>query len=356
MKDLPESMQAVVLHGPEDLAVEEVPVPPPSSGQVLTRVRACGICGSDLRYFAGENPWAKHTLGHESPNPPDMILGHEIGATPVEDPSRRVGLMAFKTCGKCHYCRTGRSNLCPNTAHLGHGAGWEGQNPGGMAEYCPVWDTHLFDLPDHISLQEATFLDGLGVAVHAVNQTNIFPGSSVAVLGGGPIGLSIAQVARSRGANVTVTDVYSTPLECAQQLGLGPCLDVSEMDGSEAVEALAEAGGEDGYIAVFDTTGRMETLYQGLECLDRGGTLVAMAGVAEGLCLDESSLAGERRLVTCSNNFVADYQEGLDLLAGGAVQVEPMITHRFPLVDAQKAFQTARNKHETGALKVLLMP
>ena len=182
------------------------------------------------------------------------------------------------------------------------------------------------------------------------------PGSTAAILGGVLLGLSIAQVARSRGARVTVTDIYPTPLVCAEELGLGPCLDVSEMETAQVTEVLGDAGGEHGYIAVFDTTGRAETLQQGLSCLDRGGTLVAMAGVPEGFCPEEGALAGERRLVTCSNNFEADYQEGLDLLKGGTVQVEPMITHRFPLVEAKKAFETARNKHETGALKVLLLP
>ncbi|MFO7947566.1 MAG: alcohol dehydrogenase catalytic domain-containing protein [Armatimonadota bacterium] len=357
MGEVPDTMRAVVLHAPGELVVAEVAVPECLPGQILTRVGACGICGSDLRYLAGENPWAKHTLGEETPNPPDMILGHEIGATLVTDAERRVGLMAFKTCGKCRYCRTGRSNLCPNTAHLGHGAGWEGQNPGGMAEYCPVWETHLFDLPDHISLEEATFLDGLGVAVNAVNRTEIFPGSHVAVLGAGPIGLSIAQVAKARGAGVVaVTDVYEAPVRCAEELGLGPCLNVSVMDEAATREALMDAAGGQKYVAVFDTTGSAQVQQVALKCLDRGGTLVAMAGVTAGLRLDESSLAGERRLTTCSNNFAEDYQEGLELLAGGVVTVRPMITHRFPLAEARNAFDTARRKHETGAIKVILLP
>lgn len=356
MDEVPDMMRAAVLQGPNDLVVREVPVPECSPGEVLTRVGACGICGSDLRYLVGENPWAKHTLGEETPNPPDMILGHEIGATLVTDTDRRVGLMAFKTCGKCGYCRTGRSNLCPHTAHLGHGAGWEGQNPGGMAEYCPVWETHLFDLPANVTLEQATFLDGLGVAVNAVNQTNIFPGGCVAVLGGGPIGLSIAQVARARGAGVVVTDVYDAAIECAKSLDLGPCLNVSGIGQERVHEALMDASGGEEYLAVFDTTGSAQVQQTALRCLDRGGTLVAMAGVTAGLRLDESSLAGERRLTTCSNNFVEDYQEGLQLLQSGEVAVQPMITHRFELSDAVKAFDTARRKHETGAIKVILQP
>ncbi len=354
----PETMCAVVLHGPNDLEVRRIPVPEPLPGEVLLRVGACGICGSDLRYLLGENPWAKHTLGHQEPNPPDMILGHEIGGSvSVGGRTRRVAAMAFRTCGACMYCRSGRSNLCPNTQHLGHSAGWEGQNPGGMADFCRAWENCLFDLPDHVGLDEATFCDGLGVAVHAVNQTAVMPSSAVLVLGGGPIGLSIAQVAAARGADpVIITDVYDAPLQCAEELGLGPRLNVAGIADTEVAGELKRAAGSNGLIAAFDTTGQLSAQEQALGALDRGGMLVAMAGVADGLTLTESSLAGERRLTTCSNNFVEDFETGLRLLASGQVQVKPMITHSFALEDACEAFATALNKHETGAIKVIIEP
>ena len=169
-------MLAAVLKGPGNLSVERVPIPVPVADEVLCEVVACGICGSDLRYLAGENPWAKHTLGVETPNPPDMILGHEVAGV-VETGGRRVraGLLAFRACGRCPECRRGAVHLCRNTAHLGHGAGWEdrGLNPGGMAEFMPVWRDNVYPLPDHLSFDQATFLDGLGVAVHAVNRAGI---------------------------------------------------------------------------------------------------------------------------------------------------------------------------------------
>lgn len=350
------TMRAVVLHAPNDLAVEDVPIPDLMPDEVLLEVAACGICGSDLRYLMGENPWAKHTLGHQEPNPPDMILGHELaGVVEVDDRRRRVGVLSFRTCGACLYCRTGRSNLCPNTQHLGHGAGWVGSNPGGMAEFCPVWHNHLFDLPNHVSFEEATFLDGLGVAVHAVRSAGLFPGCGVLVLGGGPIGLSIGQVAAAMGAGrVALTDVYDTPLDAAAALGMGPSLNVAGADAQDAASALLDAGVDDGYMAVFDTTGQLEAQYLGLSVLQRGGTFVAMAGVVDGLQLSESSLAGERRLVTSSNNFVEDFEIGLRLLVSGAVKVAPIVTHSYPLEQAAAAFDTALHKQETGALKVVL--
>ncbi|MHC4520875.1 MAG: alcohol dehydrogenase catalytic domain-containing protein, partial [Planctomycetota bacterium] len=137
-------MKALVLKAPKTLAIMDVPETKPGPGQVLVRVTKCGICGSDVRYFRGENPWAKQTLGREIPNPRNIILGHEfvgvVEGTHDERDSdligKRVGVNTFITCGRCSFCKGGRENLCPNTKHLGHGQGWGKMEfyPGGMAE------------------------------------------------------------------------------------------------------------------------------------------------------------------------------------------------------------------------------
>lgn len=354
---MPSAMRAVVLHSPGQLSVETVPVPELLPGQKLVKVGACGICGSDLRYFAGENPWAKHTLGTEKPNPPDMILGHELGGwADVEGARRAVGCLAFRGCGRCAACRRGEVQLCADTAHLGHGAGWEGQNPGGMAECCPVWSEGLYRLPEHLTVDQATFLDGLGVAVHAARLAALFPGEPILLLGGGPIGLLIGQAARALGAGAAlVADVYETPLDCAGELGLGPTINVSSAAADDLAAAVREFAPE-GVQAVFDTTGDIQSQRVGLGLLRRGGTIVLMAGAAPGLSFHPRDLAGERRLMTCSNNRYEDFTIGLSLMAEAKVIVEPMITHRFPLEEAAQAFAVATDKVRTGALKVILQP
>lgn len=350
-----DTMRAVVLHGPYNLSVESVPMPELLPGQQLVRVGACGICGSDLRYLAGENPWAKHTLGYEKPNPPDMVLGHEIGGwTDISGRVTPVGCLAFKACGQCPQCRRDLPQLCANTAHLGHGAGWEGQNPGGMAQFCPVWSEGLYPLPCDVTVEQATFLDGLAVAVHAARLAQISPGAPVLLLGAGPIGLMIAQAARALGAGpAIVVDVYDTPLECARELGLGLCFNLCE-GGEEALTAEINRCGAVG--AVFDTTGDPQTQRLGIGLLGRGGTMMLMAGAADGLIIGPADLAGERRLMTCSNHRYEDFAIGLSMLAEGRVVVEPMITHRFELEDAVKAFEVASDKAHTGAMKVILIP
>jgi threonine dehydrogenase-like Zn-dependent dehydrogenase len=349
-------MKAVVLHGPGDLRVETVPVPELPPDQWLVRVAACGICGSDLRYLAGENPWARHTLGHEKPSPPDMILGHELGGH--VDPTGQgrwqpVGVLSFRACGLCAPCRRGEHQLCAHTAHLGHGAGWEEQNPGGMAEWCPVWIGHARPLPAPVDMEDATFLDGLAVAVHAVRRAQIYPMSAVVVLGAGPIGLMIAQTARALGASrAAVTDVYDAPLDCAHELGLS-AVKVGEGAEQRVLAELRGFGGED-LLTVFDTTGDKGAQKLGLRLLQPGGSLVLMAGAAPGLSVSARDLAGERRVMTCSNHQYADFDIALELLARRQVQVKPLITHRFPLEQAPEAFRVAADKVNTGALKVIL--
>jgi threonine dehydrogenase-like Zn-dependent dehydrogenase len=351
-------MKAAVLAAPRHLQVREVPEPQAGPGEVIVAVRACGICGSDLRYFAGENPWAKHTLGYEKPNPPDMILGHEIAGV-VTGPSgeKAVALLSFKGCGTCEECRRGRVNLCARTAHLGHGAGWEGRevNPGGMAERCPIWAEHAIPIPGHVSFEEATFLDGLGVAVHATRRANLFPGDAFAVLGAGPIGLSIMQTAQAFGAGPAfVTDVYRAALDCATELGAGAAFDAQKVDAGDIAQAIRERTAGRGVAAVFESTGTQAGQELGLSVLAPGGVMVLMAGATPGFRLPEGSLAGERTLTTCSNNLYEDYFVGLQLLASGKVRVKPMITHRFGLDDVEEAFATATDKHESGAIKVII--
>jgi threonine dehydrogenase-like Zn-dependent dehydrogenase len=350
-------MKAAVLRSPGVLEVVDIPEPSPRPGEALLQVRACGICGSDLRYLAGDNPWARHTLGEHRPNPPNMVLGHEVAGIVAEAAGeRRCSVLAFRTCGRCRLCRTDRENLCPHTEHLGHGAGWEGYeyNPGGMAERMAVWGDKLYELPCHVSFEDATLLDGLGVAVHAVRRSGLRAGDAALVLGGGPIGLLILQVCRAFGARQTIlVDVYRKPLEVGEQVGADVVLHAGEDDVVEAALARTERNGAE---AVFDTTGSAATQRRALGVVAKGGTLVLLGGAAAGLELDDAFLSGERTVTSSSNNRYADYQTGLDLLTSGQVIVGPLVTHVFPLRDARHAFDVAAHKQQHGALKVVITP
>jgi 2-desacetyl-2-hydroxyethyl bacteriochlorophyllide A dehydrogenase len=360
---MPETMRAALLTGLRQVEVQDVPKPTPHEGWVLMKVEACGICGSDLRYFEGENPWSLHTLGYHKPLPPRMILGHELAGTieavgPGGDGSRvgdRVVALCFEVCGECPSCLRGDQQLCPNTQHLGHGAGFDDWdlNPGGYAQYCLVWENRALPLPQAIGYGEAAFLDGLAVAVHAVKRVGVGEGDHCLVLGCGPIGLLCAQVAAARGAEVIATEIDRAARGHAQRLVRGAVLDPSETDPGEFALRATEGFGVQG---VIDTTGSLAAQESGIACLAPAGGMVFLAGPADGLHIGLKEIAGERWYSTSANFDPPELQEAIDLLAAGDVSVEGLITHHFPLDDAAEALDTMDRKKETGAYKIIIQP
>lgn len=354
---------AAVLKRPFELELMNIPKPKPGRGEVLIKVGACGICGSDVQYFQGKNPWALHTLGLEKPNPQDMILGHEVSGVIVKAGDERfknrlgekVGVIAYKACGRCKFCVEGRHNLCAHVFHIGHDEAWGFKpSPGGMAEYCQVWEDKAVKLDWPVSFEEATQLDGLAVSVHAVRRAGVKPGGRVAVIGSGPIGLMVLQTAKAFGASeVFSIDVWDKPLEVAQDLGADYTVDASKENIVDLVLSKTRGWGVE---TVINTVGSPETVVNGLKMLARGGCQVLLAVTGEPVSIDSRLLAGEKVLTVSSNNLYPEYYTALNLLKTGRVRVKPMITHILPLSEVEEAFQIALNKQEYGALKVVVKP
>lgn len=357
-------MKAVVLERAGKISIKEIPRPVPASGEVLIRVKACGICGSDIRYFYGENPWSLQTLGLSKPNPASIVLGHEFsgeieGVGDEISPSRkgeRVGVLAYKACEECHYCKSGLHNLCANVRHLGHGAGWPKRKyyPGGMTEYCSVWSDKTYLLPKNITFEEATFLDGIAVAVHAVNRSRIIPGDDIVILGAGPISLLILQVAKAFGVGkVFCVDVYNKPLEVAEEIGVDGIINAKRQN---VVSRIMRATKSCGVNAVFDTVGTKETFAQGIKMLRRGGTLILLAVSQIRVPINLLDISSERTITSSANNLYPDYKTAISLLSAGRISVKHIITHRFSLSEIHEAIKVATNKEIYNALKVILFP
>jgi 2-desacetyl-2-hydroxyethyl bacteriochlorophyllide A dehydrogenase len=372
-------MKAVLLRSPGDLAVEDIPAPRPREDEVLLRVEACGICGSDVRYFHGGNPWSEQTLGTTKPNPPNMVLGHEFAGRIVDVGHRslrkrlgqRVAVLAYKACGQCYHCKIGRHNLCAHVKHIGHSAGWDelerGEyNPGGMAEFCRVWDAMAYQIPDSISPAAAALLDGLAVAIHAAGKAGLNEQAldeefdHVLIMGSGAIGLLILQVARVFGAKFIISaDSYSTPLEIATQLGADAVVNVQQEDPEDRV--MEHTRGQ-GVNVVFDTVGSHKTFVQSLKLLRRGGRLILLAlpffqsvrGQAQEISFDPLLLSGERVVMSSANNTYPCFPLAIELMERGRVKAEPIVTHQYPLMDAAEAFRVAEDKAENEAVKVIL--
>lgn len=312
-------MKAAVLEDQGRISVKEIPCPSLAPDEVLLKVRACGICGSDVRYTKGDNPWAKQTLGIVKRFKGKMVLGHEFSGEIVKvgNPSlenrigERVGTLVYKGCGICHYCRMGKHNLCAQTKHLGHSQGWENlkYNPGGMAEYCQIWAEMAFPLPENISFEDAAMLDCVQVAVHAIEIAQLPISSKIAIIGLGAIGQFILQVSQvSSGAEVFCIDIREKPLRVARE--------------------------------------------NGAKC----GKLILLAEEADSFSIPTNLLTGERSIITSANSTYPNFQESLDLLVSGKVHPQKIITHKFPLSEAKKAFEVAANKDKYEAIKVLIIP
>jgi L-iditol 2-dehydrogenase len=353
-------MKAIVLRKTEDLIVEDVPKPSPGRGEALVKVTDCGICGSDIRYLHGENPWAQHTLGEVRANPPNIIPGHEVAGVIAEVGEgvdsgmigKRVGVLCFKVDETCVWCRHDMRHICANTVHLGHGAGQHSRDYyyGGMAEYVPVWAEHCYPLPDSVTSEQAALLDPLCVGLHAIRQ-DAGPGKSLVIIGSGMIGLCAIQCARAMGVTqILAADVDDDHLAMAKRFGADRIVNVSRNDLREAIMDFTSGLGA---WIVADAAG--VPLAESLPLVIRGGRLCLLAVKDHQETISTLLLAGERKVMTSANFDYPEFTYGLDLLASGRVNVDELVTHRFPIEDGIEAFRVAESK-EGGAMKVIIKP
>jgi len=346
---------AFILKGPGETEVKRIPVIRIPGPSLRVKMKACGICGSDIRYYQGENPWSLHTLGRNIPSPPNIVPGHEISGVIEQDGrEKRVAILAYKGCGKCRYCLSGRENICENVQHLGHGTGWPTMEyyPGGMSEEFEVWEGFAYEIPENISFEEATFLDGLAVVVHAMETAGFQEGKSVGIIGLGPIGIMAAQLANFRGASIVYgCDPQKHPVRLARNLGLTKTVQVESGEFARFMQLEKE-----NFDIVFDTVGTPESINCALSVLDKSGVLTLLAVHGEPFPLATTALSAERKIITSANNKYKDFSEAIRILADGEIEVLPLITHRFSLLEAEKAFQVMLEKEKNDAFKIILFP
>ena len=357
-------MKAIVLTKPKTLQLRDIPEPKlTDTNHVLIKVEACGICGSDIRYWAGENPWALHTLGAHVDNPPNMVLGHEFAGTVVKVNcaenekwlGRRVGVQSYRVCGQCRFCTTGRENLCRNMIHIGHAQGWGKMNyyPGAYAEYCLGWADLLHPIPEHIGCVEAAMADILCVAVHVVGRCHIYSGAPIFCIGGGPAGLSIAQVAKVKGAGYVF---ISDPSPIARNvIRHYKEFSVIASEKQDAAAYIQEKMGGQKCAAIFDSVGSCDTFNMAIPLLEEAGTYINLAVHSTIIRLNALELGSERTITTSSNAYNRDLQTAFALLNSRCINVKPWITHKFPLEDYARAFDLL-TRTPKAAYKVVFEP
>jgi threonine dehydrogenase-like Zn-dependent dehydrogenase len=352
-------MKAALFYGGQDIRVEQVPDPTPGPGEVVVRVRAAGICGSDLHgYRDASRGWPGLTrpymTGHElagevvdlGPGVEGLAAGQRVGV----EPRHLVG------CGHCRWCRRGDYQLCPELGRIGGRPVYST----GFAEYSLESADKCYVLPDGVSIEEAAIVDVYAVAVHALHRVPVHLTDTVVVLGVGAIGLATVQVARAAGAGrVIAVGRRDAPLEVARQLGCDEVINTSQAGLVEAIKALTDGRGAE---VVFEVVGgKADTLAQAVEIVAPGGRIGIVGSFVELQSLD--SRLCMRKEVTLrwvwsygTWDGVPEYQIALDMLAGQKVEAAPLITHRFPLDRIGAAFAAADDKRRSGAIKVLIIP
>jgi len=366
---IPDSFFAGVLEGPVRLSVREIPQwnleEFGDPDLVLIKVSACGVCGSDFRYYAGENPWAQHTLGRFMPNPPNIVLGHEYAGTVIAVQTeanrhllgKRVAPVCSKTCGACEDCLAGRSRLCAYTVHMGHGQGWGQRDffPGAYGAYSLAWGASCFAIADDLDFSEAAMMDILAVCLHVAETGGIQIGRPVLCIGAGPAGNGVAQMALAMGASAAVlVDRSLTALEIAERQGIGHRIHIETDLNAAAVQIRHLAPG--GFGTVFDTVGSAQSLAFAIEHLGKSGSLVNLAVHDEPIPINFLKLGSERRIVTSCNFEVGDYPRALALLQSGRVSVKEWMT---PVTLPELPDWFARihaNPLEKGAFKLVMVP
>ena len=326
-------MRAARLYGTRDLRVADEAVPATETGDVLVRVTAVGICGSDLHW------WSEGAIGDARLARP-LVLGHEGAGVIVDGPRRgqRVAIDPAIPCETCRACRDGYRNLCYRIRFAGHG-----ETDGMLRELMP-WPAHLLHpLPDQITDAAGALLEPLGVALQALDLGHVRFGATAAVVGCGPIGLLLIQLLRAAGASrVLAVEALAHRRQAAREFGA-----------HEVAEPAAELS-DYGADVAFEVAGDDPAVRTAMESVRPGGRVV-LAGIPD----DDStsfpaSLARRKGLtIAMVRRMNETYPRAIDLAVRGAVSLEPLVSHRADLADAAGAFAGAQRR---SGLKVIVTP
>jgi L-idonate 5-dehydrogenase len=334
------------IHAKEDLRIESAPEPDVGPGQVLIRLGAGGICGSDLHYYyEGRNGSfvIREPLvpGHEASG---IVAKVGEGVTRVKA-GDRIAVSPSQACGRCDYCREGREHLCRNMRFLGSASLYP-HVQGMFSEYFVLGERQCYPVSGDVSLGELAFAEPLAVGLHAVNRAGDLLGKSVLVTGGGTIGCLTVVAARLAGAiAVTVSDVLDRPLETARAVGAARTIRADTDSGSLATAQFDVA---------FECSGSFAALKACVAAAKRGATVVQVGTlpheplpfVVNEVMVKELDLKGAFR-------WGIEFDWAVDYLASRRVDVQPLLSGQFPLTDAVQAFAIAKDK--TRSTKVQLV-
>ena len=353
---IPKTMKAAVLYDFNDIRVEDRPVPSPAPDEVLLKVEACAVCGTDVKIIT-----------HGMPNQPpfgEFIIGHEYAGTVVAlgetvdeyEVGDRVAVEIHKGCMRCQNCIMGEYTACLNYGNVkkGHRANGFTTN-GGFAQYAVNHVNTLARLPDNISFDESTIITTAGSSIYGIDEAGGYiVGETIAVLGPGPIGLTSVQICKALGAEkVILTGTREERLQLGKELGADHVVNTKKENAVERVLELTNGKGVD---LVLEAAGGNDSLQQAIEMTRKGGRISIIAFYKEPITADISMAVRSRiNLYTTRGEGRLNVHRALSLMAQGKLDGKSLITHTFNLEDIKVAIDTFVERRD-GAIKVVVHP
>ncbi|MEM3130049.1 MAG: galactitol-1-phosphate 5-dehydrogenase [Nitrososphaerota archaeon] len=340
-------MKAAIWYGGKDIRIEDVPEPKISDNDVLIKVKAVGICGSELHAYEGTSERRK----------PPLIMGHEFSGE-VEEVGKnvknlikgdKVVVNPIIRCLKCEQCLNGRSNICENMRLIGL------HTPGAFAEYIAIPSENCYKIPDNLSFEEASMVEPLSVGLHAINLANMKINSDVAIIGGtGVIGLCTLQVVKIVGVGrIICTGTRENKLKIAEKLGANILINVKEID---PIKKIMEITNRKGIDIAFEAVGIQETVQQAISMVKKGGSVVVIGMLAKKMELEMLDIVTKEKKIIGSYGYTPlDFKTALNLIAEEKVNVKPLITHVFSLNEISKGFEVL-SKNREEVIKVIIKP
>ena len=343
-------MKSLLLEEYGKLAIAEVPQPEPGEHEVLVRVAACGICGSDVHGYDGSSGRRIPPLvmGHEAAG---VIVGIGAGVTEFRI-GDRVTFDSTIYCGECAFCRRGEVNLCDRRQVIGVSCG-EYRRHGAFAEYIAVPQRILYRLPSKMSFPEAAMLEATSVALHAVKVSGVKKGDTTLVVGAGMIGLLTMQALRAAGVGkVMIADIDETRLTLGELLGADEAL---RGTGGEIAEAVLKRTSGAGVDAVFDAVGRARTVSESIDSVRKGGTVTLIGNIVPEVTIPLQKVVSRQIRLQGTAASAGEYPEAIELISSGRIQVRPLITAVVPLEEGPSWFERL-HAQEPNLMKVVLTP
>lgn len=350
---IPTTMLAAVYRGVNDIRLETVPVPQIETGEILLRVHSCGVCGTDLKKISTGSHSAPRIFGHETSG---VVAAVGDGVSNYQ-PGDRVMVFHHIPCGQCFYCKNKTFAQCPTYKRVGCTAGFE-PSGGGFAEYVRVmqWIVRqgTVRIPDGTSFEQACFVEPVNTCMKGVEGLRLQAGETVLTIGQGPIGIILSVLAKRAGARLITSDLYPERLRIGVSFGLDNSIDASRTKVVERVRELTEGRGAD---AVILAVGSNSLIRPAMDAARPGGRVLLFAQTQHGeavidpaaVCVDEKTLIG-------SYSASVDLQEeSVQFVMNREMDLERLISHRFPLDQSTQALDLAAHP-QPSSMKIMIQP